>query len=69
MLLSLVNGVAAAAPSGQVFGWGDNSNGALGNGTTVAKQTTPVPATGLTDAVMIAGGEGFSVALKANGTV
>ncbi|MCL5060917.1 MAG: S8 family serine peptidase [Candidatus Thermoplasmatota archaeon] len=60
--------VIALKGDGTVWGWGYNGNGMLGNGTT-ATQTTPVQASGLTDAVAIAAGDRHSLALKSDGTV
>jgi len=53
---------------GSVFGWGANSFGQLGNGTTTASFTA-VQATGLSGAVAIAGGGGHSLALTYAGVV
>lgn len=63
----------AVTETGQVWSWGWNGTGQLGDGSTVSS-TSPVRVSGLTDVVDIeAGGlpgwSGFSVALKADGTV
>jgi len=56
---------------GQVVCWGENESGGLGNGTTNPSTgpSTPVAVTGLTDAVQIAVGDGFSCALRRGGQV
>ncbi len=55
-------------PTGQVWGWGDNTAGKLGNGNTTVS-TVPVRAQGLTNVIAVAAGMGHSLALKADGTV
>ncbi len=60
----------AIKSDGSVWAWGGNNNGQLGDGT-VSNKSTPVSVTsfGSGATVMISGGEGFSVALKLDGTV
>ncbi|MFD0885533.1 RCC1 domain-containing protein, partial [Streptosporangium algeriense] len=53
---------------GQVWAWGDNSQGQLGNGTTTAKHV-PSQVPGLTDVSSVSAGAGYSLALKTDGTV
>ena len=53
---------------GTVYGWGSNTNGQLGNGTTTTT-STPVQASGLSGVVAIAAGTAHSLALKSDGTV
>lgn len=56
---------------GIVWAWGDNGNGQLGNGTTTSTNL-PVQVIGLSEISAIAGGggaNGFSLALKNDGTV
>jgi hypothetical protein len=53
---------------GTVWGWGGNSAGVLGNGTTTAS-ATPVQVVGLTDVTALATGPRHVLALKSNGTV
>lgn len=81
-LLFLVGTVQAATPQiaggathtlvmradSTVWGWGDNAQGALGNGTLV-NSNQPVRAGSLTDIGGLAAGTGFSAALKRDGTV
>jgi alpha-tubulin suppressor-like RCC1 family protein len=56
---------------GQVVCWGENESGGLGDGTTNPSTgpSTPVAVTGLTDAVQIVVGDGFSCALRRGGQV
>jgi alpha-tubulin suppressor-like RCC1 family protein/predicted small metal-binding protein len=54
--------------SGQVWTWGGNWMGQLGDGTTTDR-VTPMPVNGVTNAVMIAAGGYHCVALKRDGTV
>ncbi len=70
-VLSMIGMVAtnSASASSGVFAWGENSRGQLGNGTT-ERSDVPVPVSGLNGgASAVAGGEAFSLALLANGTV
>jgi len=53
---------------GQVWSWGRNTNGQLGDGTT-QKRTSPVRVAGLTSVIFVAGGRDHSLALKSDGTV
>lgn len=53
---------------GKVLAWGDNSSGQLGNGGT-ENATYPVEVFGLANAVGVAAGEGFSLALDSYGYV
>lgn len=57
-----------AASSGKVLAWGDNSTGQLGNGVTESA-TYPVEVFGLTGAISVAAGEGFSLAMDSYGYV
>lgn len=52
----------------EVWAWGENYNGKLGNNTT-SKSSFPVKVSGLTDAVEVSAGDSFSLARRANGTV
>ncbi|MFA7344957.1 MAG: chitobiase/beta-hexosaminidase C-terminal domain-containing protein [Terrimicrobiaceae bacterium] len=52
---------------GNVWAWGNNSQGQLGDSTSATK-TTAVPVTGLADAVAISAGPSNSFALKNDGT-
>jgi alpha-tubulin suppressor-like RCC1 family protein len=54
--------------TGLVSCWGDNSLGALGDGTRT-NSTTPVAVGGLDDAGAITAGYGFSCALRSDGEV
>lgn len=57
-----------SANGGKVLAWGDNANGQLGNGAT-ANSAYPVEVIGLTNAVAVAAGDGFSLALDSYGYV
>jgi alpha-tubulin suppressor-like RCC1 family protein len=59
---------ASAASPGTVFGWGENADGQLGDGTKMPS-STPVALSGLSDATAIAAGGNFGLALLSNGTV
>jgi alpha-tubulin suppressor-like RCC1 family protein len=52
-----------------VWGWGDNSNGQLGNNQFLAPQILPVQTLNLTGIIAIAAGSSHSLALKNDGTV
>ncbi len=58
---------ASAAPS-EVFSWGYNFNGQLGDGTTT-QSDVPVLIEGLNEVTSVSGGEGHGLALLASGTV
>jgi alpha-tubulin suppressor-like RCC1 family protein len=53
---------------GEVWAWGDNSHGALGDGTATTRRT-PMRVPGISGAVAVAAGNGFSLAVLADGTV
>src|SRR6516164_6056026 len=70
LLLFLLSGGHAPAIAQDLFAWGDNYYGQLGNGTfTYDGIATPAPVTGLTGVVAVAGGYEHSLALKSDGTV
>ena len=58
----------ALRADGSVWGWGDNSAGQLGDGTTV-NRGSPVLVGGVSNVVAIAAGQSHSVALRFDGTV
>jgi alpha-tubulin suppressor-like RCC1 family protein len=58
----------AITPEGQVWGWGDNTAGKLGNGNTVSS-SIPVRAGSLAGVMSVAAGTGHSLALLRDGTV
>lgn len=58
----------ALKPDGTVLGWGDDHNGAVGDGGSAAVQAAPVPVAGLTGVVAIATGHYHSLALLSDGT-
>lgn len=59
---------ASAASPGIVFGWGDNGDGQLGDGTNTPS-STPVAISTPSDVTAIAAGGNFGLALLSNGTV
>lgn len=58
----------ALSSGGEIWSWGTNSAGELGDGTTTGRKT-PVKVTELTDVKDISSGAGFNLALKTDGTV
>ncbi len=61
------HGVAVLS-DGQVYSWGDNEFGQLGDGTRISR-AVPQVVPGLTGVVQVAAGDSHSVALKSDGTV
>jgi alpha-tubulin suppressor-like RCC1 family protein len=59
----------AVESDGTVWGWGDNGDGQLGDGTWNNQRLTPIQVTNLTSAIAVAAGHTFSLALESNGTV
>lgn len=66
----------ALLADGRVMAWGENGYGQLGTGSTEGPEECPAscsivprPVPGLSDAVAISAGNGYSLALLANGTV
>jgi YD repeat-containing protein len=53
---------------GTVWAWGNNSNGQLGNGTTVSS-SIPIQTSGMSRAVSIIAGFKYTLALKNDGTI
>lgn len=60
--------VLALGDNGEVWAWGNNARGQLGNGTTV-DSSSPVRIAGLTDIARVAVGNLHSLALSESGTV
>lgn len=58
----------AIQSNGTVWGWGDNSDGQLGDGTTISA-TTPVQMLNMSQAAAVTGGFDYSLILKTDGTV
>ncbi len=58
----------AVTTSGQVYTWGDNYFGQLGDGTTASNPTATI-LTGLTGIIQVAAGDVHSLALSSDGTV
>jgi alpha-tubulin suppressor-like RCC1 family protein len=59
----------ALQTTGEVFCFGDNSLGQLGDGTTVSSFNKAVRVKGLADAMWVSSGTSFSCAVRANGSV
>ncbi len=59
----------ALKSNGTIWGWGDNSNGQVGDGTTVNRNTPTQESTHATDWAKIAAGTSHTVALKTNDTL
>jgi alpha-tubulin suppressor-like RCC1 family protein len=59
----------ALREDGTVWAWGSNFAGALGNGSTAAFSPSPVQVAGLSGVRAVAGGLGYSLALREDGTV
>lgn len=53
---------------GTVWAWGDNTNGQLGDGSSLTK-TTAIQVDNLTNIIAVDAGNGYSMALKEDGTV
>src|SRR6266852_3405575 len=60
--------VAVIDGSGNVWTWGLNTNGQLGNGS-ITTSTLPVQVAGLSGVIQVAAGASHTVALKSDGTV
>lgn len=58
----------ARLASGAVRCWGSNERGQIGSGSRLPHHFTPVPVTGLTDAVALAVGHSHNCALRADGS-
>ena len=58
----------AVAADGSVWAWGDNTDGALGNGTTTPSYS-PVQVPGLTGVWRVSAGQDYVLALREDGTV
>jgi hypothetical protein len=59
----------AVTSDGKVWAWGYNSGGELGIGSSAWAVASPTQVTGLTNVISIAGGDGHTLALKADGTI
>lgn len=58
----------AVGPAGNVWAWGDNSHGQLGNGTTTSS-VTPILVPGLSGITQVAAGPYYALALGSDGSV
>jgi len=63
------NSMAAIKTDGTLWMWGDNSNGQLGDGTTISKSSPVQVATGGTNWKQVSVGDYFTVAIKTDGTL
>ena len=61
--------VLALKSNGTVWGWGNNFNAQLGDGTSISPRTRPVQTVGLTNVKGIAAGDFSGAAVKTDGTV
>ncbi|WNG57907.1 hypothetical protein F0U59_26500 [Archangium gephyra] len=61
--------VLARRADGTVWAWGNNGSGELGDGTAYQWRNTAAPVLDLTNVVSVTAGWGFSLALRADGTV
>ena len=61
--------VLALKSNGTVWGWGNNFNAQLGDGTSFSPRTRPVQTVGLTNVKGIAAGDFYGAAVKTDGTV
>ena len=59
----------ASKSNGQVFAWGNNQSGQLGDGSAPNDRTRPAPVPGVTGAVAISAGRSHAIALGADGAV
>jgi alpha-tubulin suppressor-like RCC1 family protein len=59
----------AVDSTGNLWAWGDNSRGELGNGTWNNHNATPQKVSGLSGVIAVAGGNASALALEVNGTV
>ncbi|MGH9004742.1 MAG: RCC1 domain-containing protein, partial [Acidimicrobiia bacterium] len=59
----------AVKVDGTVWGWGRNTYGQLGDGSTTTPRLTPVQALGLTSMVAVAAGASHTLGLRSDGTV
>jgi alpha-tubulin suppressor-like RCC1 family protein len=63
------NRFSCAVTSGQIYCWGQNSAGQLGDGTTTTRLGATLPVQGITDALAVTTGDDHACALHADGTV
>ena len=63
------NHTLALLADGSVWAWGGNVYGQLGNGTTNSAQRIPVQVSGLNNVIAVAAAQGYSMALKSDGTI
>jgi alpha-tubulin suppressor-like RCC1 family protein len=65
-----LSSAASADVQGVVYGWGNNSDGQVGVGPVGGSRLRPVPVSGMAGNVTrLAGGSGFNVSLRSDGTV
>ncbi|MBN9688397.1 MULTISPECIES: RCC1 domain-containing protein [unclassified Corallococcus] len=56
-------------PGGTVWAWGNNAVGQLGTGSPATSEPVPAQVPGLTDIVAVSAASGYSLALRADGTL
>ena len=61
--------ITAIKTDGTLWTWGNNSNGALGDGTTTSRSSPGTTASGGTNWKQIAGGNAYTSAIKTDGTL
>lgn len=69
LVLSAPAHAAEAAPPGDLWAWGDNTDGALGGATTDFTSADPLPIPGMSGVTAVAAGVDFGLALMSDGTV
>lgn len=60
--------LAVAKADGRIYAWGENTNGQLGDGSTI-DSNVPLNPSSLSDIVQIVGGDAHSIALQDDGTI
>jgi len=68
IMLQPVSANNSSLPTSDVWAWGYNASGQLGDGTTI-NSSSPVQSNGVTWAIAVAGGSLYSLMLKSDGTV
>lgn len=69
MITAGANHIMAINASGQLFAWGGNGNGQLGNGSTSTSVLSPILIPSTVPWISVSGGFNFSLGVKADGTL